>query len=398
MIAKEIVILLCNTPWDWTTDYCRQTAEELARRQRVVVCILWEDGLSLKELLTRKKKFTYISTHDNYVYLYSPLYIIPFHSLSVVRVLNSMITILLIRLFVMAMQIRYGIRSVVVWVFNPNYYSLVARFPRTYFVIYDCVDYFSMGVNTCDVERVRLQEMLLLKRANLVVTISHVLKERLQRLRKKVRLVPQGFNDDIYRTHIQSERQNISFINDRPNMLIIGFIGAMNERLDYKLLHSLVSRNPQWLFIFWGPIHSEGRNAGFHQEIRALYHYPNVIHGESRNKQEIPSIVNQFDIGIIPYDTRLDCNKYCYPAKIFEYFYLGKPVVSTPIEELKRFSRIIRFGEDVLMWEKHINEVFLGKWSVSLRRQQRRLAQQNNWKHKISYALSALYNIQETVR
>ena len=107
-----------------------------------------------------------------------------------------------------------------------------------------------------------------------------------------------------------------------------------------------------------------------------------IIWGKSKQK-DIPSIIDSFDIGIIPYDTNIDFNKYCYPMKTFEYFYLGKPIVSTPIKELERFPLFIKTGQSVQTWEENIQNILAKPWPKKHQRQQRQLAIDNSWSNKI---------------
>src|SRR5690606_22425925 len=112
----------------------------------------------------------------------------------------------------------------------------------------------------------------------------------------------------------------------------IGFVGGISSRIDFPLVEALVKNNPQWNFAFWGPIQtSEAR-----RRMDRLRRRPNFTHGETQHKDAVPAIISHFDVATIPYDSSQSFNRYCYPMKLFEYFYMGKPILSTPIEELSR--------------------------------------------------------------
>ena len=102
----------------------------------------------------------------------------------------------------------------------------------------------------------------------------------------------------------------------------------------------------------------------------------------------VPGIISQFNVGMIPYDPKLDFNRYCHPMKIFEYFYLGKPTVSTNIEELKRFPKFVKIGKNVDEWKKIINKLLANKWPKSYQNEQKELAIENSWQNKIENILS----------
>ena len=69
--------------------------------------------------------------------------------------------------------------------------------------------------------------------------------------------------------------------------------------------------------------------------------------------------------------------------KLFEYFHMGVPVVSTPIEELARFPKYVKIGLTANEWGKHIKEILTKPWPKKYKYDQRRLAVKNSWKNKI---------------
>jgi hypothetical protein len=89
-------------------------------------------------------------------------------------------------------------------------------------------------------------------------------------------------------------------------------------------------------------------------------------------------------VGMIPYDISQDFNKFCYPMKLFEYFYLGKPVISTEIMELTRFSDLVKIAKYTSEWEKSIKNIIGKKWPKENILKQRKLALDNSWKNKVN--------------
>ena len=85
-------------------------------------------------------------------------------------------------------------------------------------------------------------------------------------------------------------------------------------------------------------------------------------------------------------------NSYCYPMKIFEYFYLGVPVISSGILELKekRFDGLMSIAADYKSWENSIKKLLENKIPGKKQRQQRELAIKNNWQNKIQKIAKAL--------
>jgi hypothetical protein len=97
----------------------------------------------------------------------------------------------------------------------------------------------------------------------------------------------------------------------------------------------------------------------------------------------VKEMLKHIDIGMIPYDVSQEFNRYSYPMKLFEYFYMGKPVISTPIEELKRFPMYVYMGKSAREWIGGIEKLSSYSWPDMNQKEQRKLAQENSWVQKI---------------
>ena len=162
-------------------------------------------------------------------------------------------------------------------------------------------------------------------------------------------------------------------------------MGGLNDRIDYQLLEKLIKNNQRWHFVLWGPIQDSllMNKSHIKKAIYSILSLPNVTHSWSLNKKEIPSIIQQFDIGIIPYNASLEFNRYSYPLKAFEYFYMGKPVISTPIHELERFPDLIIINKSYEEWEKTIKKLLSKPWPIKYQKLQRKIAEDNAWENKL---------------
>lgn len=105
---------------------------------------------------------------------------------------------------------------------------------------------------------------------------------------------------------------------------IIGFFGAVNERLDPDLLAALADRIPEASIVLVGPIY---------RRFGGLREAPNVHFTGLKPYAELPRYLAAFDCAIVPY--RLDAGiEFVQPVKILEYLAGGKPVVSTAIPDV----------------------------------------------------------------
>lgn len=390
---RYLVIIPFHIPWEWSTDYPRQTAFELSRLGHVVICVLWEEALTIKEYLRQQNKAKIFRLFRKNCYVFTPIFFLPFQRIHFIRKVNGSLIIIILRFLVFFLRFRHHIHRCILWIFHPTFYTIRAYLPKDYFVVYDCVDYYSMGTKPHEADLMRRLEEKLTRWADLVVANSRVLVEHLEKIRKDVYMVPQGFRLETFRTY-KSEHSKTTQTHIPPDRKPrIGYVGRIDERLDFNLLIGVVRRNPQWQFIFWGPQSHEFSEPRMKQNLKRLFAYPNVIRGESTDKNEIPAVIDTFDIGIIPYDSRYDYNRYCYPSKLFEYFYIGKPVISTSIEELRRFPEFVKFGSNPTEWERYIRKALSTPQSRNDIDVLLRIAAANSWRKKISFMLRIIQRI-----
>lgn len=388
-MKKGFVIIPFDISWSWSTDYTIQTAKILSRKY-TVLCLLLEDSFSAKEYFVLKKKPELFKKHSKNFYIYRPLQIIPFRRFKVIHNLNIFLNLLLVKAILSLANLTTETKDKFLWVFHPKLYPLTKLFGKGYKLIYDCVDFYDFGLKGEERERLKEYERKLTKEAFVVTANSKVLFDHLKKTRKDVHLVPQGFRIKHFKEFKKRKRKSPTKIVVDKNKPTIGLVGGINHRLDFNLLKNLIDNNPRWNFVLWGPIQKPRKKGAFPKNLDYLISRKNVIYGVSDKKEEIPAIIDKFDIGIIPYDVSQDFNKYCYPMKIFEYFYMGKPVVSTPIEELKRFPKLVKIGRDANEWEKHIKTLLSKPWPEQHRKEQKRLARENSWKNKVDTMLSSL--------
>lgn len=384
-MPKHFVVIPFNVPWNWSTDYLNQTAFELGKRGDIVLCYLHGDTRLFRDFINPFSKEKIFSKYSDNIYLLKPVYYLPFRRFKIIRDLNSTINRFILRVVSSFLAWKNNLKFRIFWIFDPNLLFVFNKFKR-YFLLYDCVDYFPIG--TPDEVKITNQfEKRLCKKADLVVANSHVLQNHLKKYRDDVKLVPQGFRVQDF------ELKSVKSIDLKLKKPVIGFVGAVNYRLDYKLLINLVSKNPKWNFVIWGPVLERDKiDTKTWEDMNTLLSLPNVKNGKSKDKKELPGIIRQFDIGMIPYDLKQDFNKNCYPMKLFEYFYSGLPVISTPIEELKYIKEIVLLGKDENEWQKSIEKILAKPQTKEEIKKKKEFSIQNSWTNKVGQITSHLPN------
>ncbi len=143
-------------------------------------------------------------------------------------------------------------------------------------------------------------------------------------------LVPDGVE---VRHFARTGGQRVAVPNDinfvpRP---VLGYFGAIDERLDYGLILALAEADPNWSIVMVGPV------CGVSPE--SLPRRDNLFWIGWRPYGEMPDYAFGFNVAIAPYAIN-DRTRRHSPVKLGEYVMSGRPVVCTDLPEARA-----RFGE-----------------------------------------------------
>jgi teichuronic acid biosynthesis glycosyltransferase TuaH len=121
-------------------------------------------------------------------------------------------------------------------------------------------------------------------------------------------------------------------VHDR-RVKIVGYIGSLDHRFDIDLMDKTINKLHNFEFHFTGNL----RNFKI---MDVLSKYKNVRFFDSIQPNNVPKLLQSYDIGIIPYLVN-DINKNIYPLKINEYMAVGVPIVMTPFADLNDFNNYV---------------------------------------------------------
>ncbi|URD60521.1 UDP-galactopyranose mutase [Sphingomonas sp. KRR8] len=189
--------------------------------------------------------------------------------------------------------------------------------------VYDCMDELSAF-------RFAPQELLnleteLLNAADLVFTGGYSLYEA----KKKRHGNAHPFPSSVDRKHFGAARSGIADPADQAGIAHprLGFYGVIDERIDLELLAEVADLRPDWQLVMVGPVVKISENE---LPRRANIHY---LGGKSYD--ELPSYLGNWDVAMMPFAIN-EATRFISPTKTPEYLAAGKPVVSTPIRDVKR--------------------------------------------------------------
>ena len=361
---KPVFVVVFNGRLEDGCDYATQTIRLLARTGHVYGWCLgepisWRTTFSCRALPIIEKRFGVI--------IFRPVFLIPGQRNYFIRITNYAVNAVALSIYI---ALIHPHAKKFFWFFEPFYMPTLLRIFFPYVTIFDCVDYFFAFpypfVNHL---------LFSLQRSTYVFVNSFTLRRQIQRYRSDATVVPLGFSSAGYkRKEIMKET--------RHQIFRVGFIGGIDDRLDYQLLFQVATALPDIEFMF------VGRNyyvsTGFPPRAQSFFSLANVRHREEVAKSLIPTVLTTFDIGIIPYNIKQSFNRFCFPMKTLEYFFAGLPVVSTNIEEIRKYRDLIAIVNTPQEMIGEINKIKKYGLSKKKRLKAQRTALNNSWVKKIN--------------
>ncbi|HXW10263.1 MAG TPA: NAD(P)-binding protein, partial [Steroidobacteraceae bacterium] len=219
-----------------------------------------------------------------------------------------------------------GVEDYAVWFYTPMALPLIDPLrPRA--VIYDCMDELSAFLHAP--RQIVQRESALLKRADLVFTGG----PSLYRSKKERHPSVHCFPSSVDAAHFASARDDERPANRTPTL---GFFGVIDERIDLGLVAALADAHPEWKIVMVGPVVKIPEES--------LPRRANVEYLGQRSYQELPGLVAQWDVCLLPFALN-ESTRFISPTKTLEYMAAGKPSVSTPINDVVEcFGDVVRIA------------------------------------------------------
>jgi glycosyltransferase involved in cell wall biosynthesis len=145
----------------------------------------------------------------------------------------------------------------------------------------------------------------------------------------KVKLIPQGVDLALLNPDPANLARGAAEMASIPGPHL-GYLGPPNRRLNGPVLSALLQAHPEWHFV---------------STESCPVPLPNAHAVPRVSPQELVGYLYGFDVGFLPYDCHDEQWLHCVPLKLFEYFALGMPVVSTPLLNLWEYEDLIYFGD-----------------------------------------------------
>ena len=115
---------------------------------------------------------------------------------------------------------------------------------------------------------------------------------------------------------------------------IIGYYGALASWFDYEMIIELANKRPNYNIVLLGIKYDDSFDKS------NLNKYSNIHFLGSKNYDVLPNYAKKFDVCTIPFLIN-DITQATSPLKLFEYMALGKPIVTTAMNECKKYKSVM---------------------------------------------------------
>ena len=231
---------------------------------------------------------------------------------------------------------EHGMEKPLLWVYSPVTVDCVDHVPHSA-LVYDCVDRHSAYGGLMNPALVDAMELELAAKCNQVFATAKGLAERLQTVNPNTEFIPNGANFERF---VQAA-EALPCPDDMKQIPkpIFGFVGALQECIEYGFLESAAENHPEWSFVFIGR-----ENAGV--DLRKLRSMQNCYFLGLKPNEMLPAYISQFDACLNLFASS-DLSKDVSPLKFYEYLATGKPIVSTPQpDQVLQYAPIIHIAAD----------------------------------------------------
>jgi glycosyltransferase involved in cell wall biosynthesis len=342
-------------------------------------CLAEGSRFLIRLLRKTKSILTGLQRTDAGFWAYSPVSL-PIYHMSWARSLN---TAILERQVQYAIQ-RIGLSNPIVWVACPVACDIAVDMKKSR-LVYQRTDRFEEYPNV-DVETIRQYDRKLKAKSDLTIFVSSTLFDSESAQCKRAIYLDHGVDFDMFVSVGDSKDKPSEMLDiKRP---VVGFFGDIDNHLfDIEFMEKVTTLLPKMSFVFIGKVLAD---------CSELMRRKNVLMLGQKPYEQIPHYGKCFDVAIMPWKQNRWIQA-CNPIKLKEYLALGKPVVSTPFAELRKYLNIVYEASTAkdFAWsiQKALAEDSLEK--VALRREKVRVF---TWDSKAQLVLDELFGKVDDLR
>jgi glycosyltransferase involved in cell wall biosynthesis len=220
------------------------------------------------------------------------------------------------------------------WFYDPMAVTPFAGHLEERLIVYDCMDELSL-FRGAPLELVR-RERELLAVADVVFAGGPKIWKAKQLLNQNCFMFGCGVDEKHFACARDPELTRPVDVAELPRP-IFGYIGVVDERLDYDLLARLAGASAGSVVLLgpWTKV-----------DPVTFPRCENLHWLGGRDYSELPAYAKAFDVCLMPFAMN-EATRFINPTKALEYMATGKPIVSTPVEDvIAQFSEIVTVAQN----------------------------------------------------
>ncbi|MCC5929835.1 MAG: glycosyltransferase [Cyclobacteriaceae bacterium] len=222
-------------------------------------------------------------------------------------------------------------------------------------------------------------EIAFMKKSDVVLASSHRLMELCKQYHSTVYLSQNAADTKLFKQEfaVKTISNAAIFNKERRYKGVIGYIGNIDNRINYHLVLQIAKGLPEYLLVMVGP---ESISDELFEQTKKC---SNVTTTGSVLHEYLPAYLHQFDCTIIPFRYN-ELTKSIYPLKINEYLAAGKPVVSTCFSsDIESFKSVIYLVDAPEAFNDAIKQSIADDCE-SLQDRRMQFSENNTWPKRIS--------------
>lgn len=367
---EKQLLILCFSQFDWDRTLFQRPQQVMFRLSKKFK-ILWIRRLSFRFLFkktgpTGDAKNFHINEN---LQVFNPIMLPTLYGhLPLIGYINTILLRFFIKRKVKKMQ-KIQKMPTISWFYYPEDVMLAGKLGDQG-IVYECMDEFAAFRRAP--KNMKKKDEQLLSKANVVFVGGMRMYRRKKKHNSNVHFFPTGVDFN----HFASTERKETEIPDDVKMLphpILGYWGAVDERLDYELLNYLAEKRPEWSLVLLGPLTKVK-----YKEVAFCLDRPNVHWLGAKDYSLLPNYGKAFDLCLLPFVSTKEAEN-LNPTKTLEYLAMGAPVASTALDDINElYSDVVSIAqnkEEFLM----AAEDALAKDSQQRRKARKDFAREKSW-------------------
>ena len=268
----------------------------------------------------------------------------------------------------------------------PNWVNAVRILKRRYpmAAVLDYLDDWDGFEGTATPEASR-NTCAILEASDCVIASSAYLAEKAGRYSKTVVTVRNG-------TEFSHFNRAFTTCVSRRQRKKIGYYGAISHWFDVSKICALAKAFPDVDIELIGEVSAKAR-------VDSAKKFTNVRFLGEKIYADLPNLIKDWDVCLIPFDTSIDLIKAANPVKFYEYLSAGKKVVATEIPELAEFrDKFVLLANDDETFVRHVRSCLNGDDGLAVPEERICFARDNDWVCRLNAINKAIMAARSAVR